>query len=118
MLELLREFGGISFVFDLSDGVDFLNAIVGLPKSQIFEVDLCDRSTGDSIAIKFSIGDDEVIKRGRGLEIFLSNETCEYAAYKLEELVLKGGFSTPEFVQLSYMKYKNKILDTFLILRV
>ncbi|MBR8277848.1 hypothetical protein KDX15_28800 [Burkholderia cenocepacia] len=118
MLEVLREFGGISFIFDFKEGEVFLGAIGDLKDGKKIEIVANDRSTGGVVHYTFVEGVDDGFKNKKhGAEIILSAESREYAGYKLEELRAKGGFSTPEFVQLSNLKSTGKVVDTFFVLR-
>lgn len=47
MLAVLREFGGISFIFDLKEGEVFLGTLNGLKERQKFETLVSDRSGGE-----------------------------------------------------------------------
>ncbi|MBR8380093.1 hypothetical protein KDW20_30410 [Burkholderia cenocepacia] len=118
MLEVLREFGGISFIFDSKEGEVFLGAIGDLRDGKRFEIVANDRSSGGIVRYTFVEGVDDGFKNKKhGVEIVLSAEACEYARHKLEELRLRGSFSIPEFVQLSNLKSTGKVVDTFFILR-
>jgi len=118
MLEVLREFGGISFIFDLKEGEVFLSAIGDLGDGKKVEIVANDRLTGEVVHYAFMEGEGDGFKKKKyGAEIILSADSCEYAGHKLEELRSRGGFSTPEFVQLSNLKSTGKVMDTFFVLR-
>lgn len=52
MLEVLREFGGISFIFDLKEGEVFLGAIADLKNGKNFEIVANDRGAAGPCAIR------------------------------------------------------------------
>ncbi|MDF3082241.1 hypothetical protein [Burkholderia sola] len=118
MREVLREFGGISFIFDLKEGEVFLGAISDLKNGKNFEIVANDRGAGGAVRYTFMAGVDDGFRNKKyGAEIILSADSCEYAGHKLEELRSGGGFATPEFVQLSSLKSTGKVVDTFFVLR-
>ncbi|KVT95214.1 hypothetical protein WK59_29865 [Burkholderia ubonensis] len=118
MVEIIRDRGGLSFVFDVQEGTRFLAAIGTWLEHASIDLDAFDCRSNKVVTLRFGFGnDDQVEYRKDGIAFVLSRDACDYALHKLAEWNRMGGFSTPEFRQFDQPKRKGTRVDAFLAVR-
>ncbi|KAG8150170.1 hypothetical protein [Burkholderia catarinensis] len=118
MIELDHERSGFALVFDANAGQRLLMAIGAWDDHASLSMEVFDRRAERVIEVQFCFGCDDCIEfRAKGIVITLSRDASDYASHKLEELIQKNGFSTPEFWQFNHPKKRKTTIDTFLVLK-